>query len=274
MSLFLRMSFCACLLVATVSSAQELERSVIVLFGDSITVGENVSSYLQECPAAGGSRPGIGLGRGNFCTPDKELINVLAANNRAAFVLNHGIGGTPSGGGFANSGVGRISSNLAQSASQFPGKAYYVLILYGTNDQGFGLTPSDTRTNIDVMISIARQRGYVPVVGNLLPRATGDSASDNVGTRNSLIQQIAAARNAPFVNLFGAFSAAGGLSLHDPEISRFTGNTLFLHPKKAGYQVIANTWFSSALEGLIEENEIQGSSPSVLPPILYLLLDE
>jgi lysophospholipase L1-like esterase len=268
------LSACFFLLVTPAdTSAQDVERSVIVLFGDSITVGENDTSYFSECPKGGG-RPGLGLGRGDFCFPDRELVNVLAANNRAAFVFNHGAGGTASGGGSINNGVSRLSSNLAQTTSTAAGKDYFVLILYGTNDQGYGLNRFDTQANINAMISIARQRGFNPIVGSLLPRSTGDSASDNVGQRNVLLQQTAAARGAPFVDLFSAFNAAGGLGLHDPEISRFSGNLLLLHPKKTGYQVIAQTWFNSALAGLIDEIPGALETPKILPPIIYLLLDE
>lgn len=252
------------------TKAQDAERAVVVLFGDSITVGENVSSYLAECPAAGGARPGLGLGRGDFCTPDKELIKVLANNNRVAFVLNHGAGGTASGGGSGNNGVSRLSANLTQSANQVSGNSYFVLILYGTNDQGYGLNRFDTQANIEAMIGIARARGYTPVIGSLLPRSTGDSASDNVTLRNTLLRQSATSLGATFVDQYSNFVVNGGNSLHDPEVSRFSGNTLFLHPKKIGYQIIAQHWFDAGLVDLIPAVK----DPVVIAPLIYLLTED
>ena len=227
----------------------ELDQTVVVLFGDSITVG-----YNDNYPVANGS------GTITKGCPTIFLHQILdEVPKRSNVVSNWGVGGSNTG-----EGASRIISDLNFTANAYPAKAYYVLILYGTNDQSFGISTSTTGFNIRVMIQRARLVGYEPIVGTLTPRTDRDVVPYN-------IKIIANA------NLESAFIV--------DHYARFTSdpnwpNTLMdstepankkLHPSDAGYLVIAETWFNERLEDIIESDPLP---PLVLAGVLYLLLSD
>ena len=250
--------------IAELGLAQQGPGSLIVIFGDSITAGENTSFAAIHNP--GRRARGIGGGATNFSTPDRSLTTILSNSRRTAKVVNWGHGGTPTGPGSPNdpsNGLGRISSNLqstANSNSEYdcPAKCY-VLILYGTNDPDFGIPISATGDYIRMMIDRARARQFTPVVASLLPRS-----SRSVTSRNTAIRNAALSRGAAFVDQHALFNAQGGTSLHDPVYD----NGRLLHPSEAGYQVVAQNWFSAFLESAIEPEITNISS------IIFLLLDD
>ncbi len=237
--------------------------SVAVLFGDSISVGENVSSYYQECPAANppfGNRPGRGTGIGSFCTPDRELQRLSIEARRPTITVNHGFGGTTS-----SFGASRIIDDLRFTRSRLPdGKSYFVLILYGTNDVFDAIPPDAIAANIRTMISRARGEGWIPVIGNLLPRTGPD-----VSAANNAIRAAAIESGAAFVDQFSNYQAKGGINLHDNEDGLFGSPILRLHPKREGYTIVAQQWMDGALESLIEPFPL----PFTGAPI-FLLLDD
>lgn len=261
--------------------AQEGEPSIIVLFGDSITVGENITSYINgECPAAGGSRPGFGGGRTDFCTPDKELERILDQSKRDSTVVNYGHGGTPTGPPGTpflennNNGLNRIHGALSETLNQFDGSQYIAVIFYGTNDPNWEIPVDVTKQNIKTMVEIARDDyGFTPIVGNLLPRN-----SRNVNSiENPKIREAAIETGAIFVDQYSNFVAqdaiddgiANNLSLHDLERSSRTNAIIRLHPSKEGYTVVAQHWFDATLQQLIEPKD-----DAVVAPIIMLLLDD
>ncbi len=256
-------------LTTKIFAQNQAEESIVVLFGDSITVGENVTSYYTDCganqfgsPEDRAGRPRSGKGRTDFCNPDRELEKILDESHRPSTVVNYGIGGSLTGLQSGN-GLSRISSNLNQTRSNYPnGKDYFVLILYGTNDVSFGVSPGTIGFNVSRMIDRARDAGFTPVVGNLLPRSFL-----NVVPANIRIQDFANALGANFVNQYDNFQANGGNSvLHDDEtIARISER---LHPNAAGYRVVAQHWFDAALKDLIDP------VAPVVAPIIQLLFDE
>ena len=259
--LILKLCIACGLMVAWISAAAASDDpAVVVLFGDSITVGENESSYYQDCPKAGGLRRGFGMGRSDFCTPDMVLSALLNDSDRPAIVLNQGEGGTSS-----MNGVSRLGAALDLAKSQHNGSVYYVLILYGTNDFGQGLSTSDTRNNVRTMINIAEGRGFIPLVSNLLPRNDRDVS----GAENGAIFSAASLEGAQFVDQYSNFNSKGGFALHDNEAPRLPAS-LRLHPTKQGYTVVAEHWFGAALSSLIEP--LKNTPP--VGPIMLLLDDE
>ena len=258
------------------SHAQVDSRPVVIaLFGDSITVGENATSYYSECTGGGNPlilqfRPGFGNGRSNFCTPDRELQRIMLEQNRPAIVVNHGIGGTLTATNNFN-GVSRISGNLQFSRQQLPdGKAYFTLILYGTNDTRSGVPPSVVAANINIMVAQARAVGWQPIVGALLPRSGVD-----VRPWNTQIRFVASAAGVPFVDHYTNFPAdpvVGNFSQLENEDNLGFG-FLRLHPTQQGYTTVAQHWFDAALQSLVEAIPEPESSIN-LTPIIMLLLDE
>jgi len=243
------------------NQASAQESNLIVLFGDSISVGEN--------NAFQGSRPGRGLGRvandgqSPALPPSDKLDDLLRAELRESTVINWGIGGSTS-----ERGAIRVLSDLGETLSDHQADNYYVLILYGTNDFNGGLGPSDTGFNTGLMIDRARSLGYTPVVATLTPRA-----DRNLSSYNSQIVSNANSRNVPIVDLFSRYLQDGqnGLTLLDTEV--FSGRVIRLHPNDAGYDVIAQTWFDQFLESEIEPLPIPIVS-DFLPPIINLLLED
>jgi len=221
----------------TSSHAEELP-NVISLFGDSISVGFSRTDFNV---VDGGARA-------NFGAPSIELSTIP--------VVNTGFGGTPSGPSSNPnrqdaliSGVGRADNTLATVRGLFPGQEYYALILYGTNDFAFGLSPSDTRWNIRLIVQSARRQGFIPVVGSITINTVFDVTSYNQQIFNAAI-----AEGAAFVNINGAINVS---QLADQ-----------LHPSQLGYQLIAQKWF----DDFLEENIAKDANPTITP-IYNLLLD-
>lgn len=250
---------CICL-TANVSVANET--SMIVLFGDSLTFGDN-SNFNGPVSA------GVGSGRlGNDglsppLPPSDKLDDILDSEFRESTVINWGIGGTSTG-----SGASRILSNLNSSLSDYSADNHYILILYGTNDFNFGLSPSTTGFNIQLMIDRARSVGFTPIIGTLTPRS-----DRNVSDYNAQIVANANIRSAPVVDHYTRFlqDGNGGLDLLDLEF--FSGTPIRLHPTDEGYDVIAQTWFDQYLS-----NEIAAIIPPTpipnVAPIIMLVLDD
>lgn len=261
--------------VITVSSAAQNERSVIVLLGDSTTVGFN--SNFGDRFANGTTERGcptiyltnILLKQGprsvsEDCPTTIYPSPILDANNeiRDVVVANWGIGGTSS-----EKGVERISSNLQKTRRAFPASNYYVLIVYGTNDFGFDISASTTNFNIRMMIRKARQAGYIPVIGTITPRDDRD-----VTPYNSEIKSAANRENAPIVDHFARFirQPGGWRSILQQEIGVNSGRLVRFHPTDEGYLIIAETWFDQYLRNAIEPND-----PSLnIAPILDILLND
>ena len=156
--------------------AQSELPSVIVLFGDSTTVG-----YI---PPTDPDRYEVRAGNGT--TTDgapTEFLNELLNDGtpkRPAIVTNWGYGGSPTSAGPDEApvnGIDRLTTTLITASTTHSGSAYFILILYGSNDFASNIDPSTTRFNIERMISISRSRGFEPIIGGLLPRSDFDTAA-------------------------------------------------------------------------------------------------
>jgi lysophospholipase L1-like esterase len=255
--------FCVMLVAAPMSGAVHIETekpAVVIVFGDSITAGfSREGNDLNGNPNV---EKGIGSGQTDFGLPDQFLSKFLAESRRNAVVVNWGYGGTSS-----TFGEMRISGNTAQTANEYDGSQYLILIMYGTNDNGQGISPSTTGFNIRNMIIRARSNGYIPFVGSLTPRDDED-----VTPYNASIHQAAVTSNPPavFVDHFTNYETVAppdGFALLTSEFSNFKQQTVRLHPTNEGYEVIAQHWFDTVLADLIEPH------PVVIAPILLLLDD-
>lgn len=242
--------------------ASAKETNLIALFGDSITIGENSSFPFALRPMRGFGRLG---NDGNFpALPGSDnLDTVLDTENRESIVMNWGRGGSNSGLQPFN-GAERISRELQFIKDNYTADNYYILILYGTNDFGSGISESSTRFHTLLMIDRARAKGFTPVIGTLTPRIGGG----NISSRNGQIKSAANTRNAPIVDHHQRFlqDGSGGFGLID--IEQFNGVTLRLHPNAEGYEVIARTWFDQYLKDEIAPNLI------TISPIISILLDD
>ncbi len=215
-------------------------RSVVMMFGDSITQGTPYNTVN---------------GNGDNLGPSVlELEYLLNSSYRSSLVLNWGIGGTNS-----FHGMQRIASNIATTRETHSGDQYFILLHYGTNDRDYGLLPSDTEFNIRQMIDAAHAQSVTPIVGALLP-----NSGDSVEPYNDAIQAAANSQSTAYVN-------------HHPDFLPVDDNLfvlehgVFLHPNLAGYSLLASSWFNKSLSSLIEEEHPVHPE---LTPMIYLLLGD
>ena len=152
------MQFC---LIASASA--ERDPSVVVLFGDSTTIGFNTNFDER-----------FGDARLNFGEPSIQLTQILNNADRPSVVPNLGIGGSSSGPATAftgfvgeGNGVDRISEDLTDVIANIPGRDYYVLILYGINDPARGIPSSVTGFNNGIMLERANALGYTALVSTV-----------------------------------------------------------------------------------------------------------
>jgi lysophospholipase L1-like esterase len=151
-----------------------------------------------------------------------KLSNLLNADGKPATVANFGKGGE-------NTWYGsqRFDSVLAA----FP--ANFILIMEGTNDIVVGLSVESTRHNLQAMINKAKAANVAPLLSTLTPSTRSGSLVPQVW--NPMIKTLASSNGIPLVDNYAATAPTWG--------SLQSGDGL--HPNDRGYQVIANTWFTT-----------------------------
>lgn len=158
-------------------------------------------------------------------------------------------------------GAFRLQSSIDDSKNKHPAAQYFVLIMYGTNDEG-QLSTSATEASIRSMITTARNNaGVTPLLANLPPRS-----DQNVATRNNIISKIATDMGVPFVDQFSTFTSFSEYFVYEPSFTP-PHNFIYLHPNQMGHDMIAMNWFNSELQNLIKPTP-------VISPIISLLLDD
>ncbi len=292
--LMLRFSllFIVCLFVGTSNtlgeSLPESERTVIALFGDSITVGENLNLTNRPIPAGSTSHDGCpSVYLSGLLTNEPERLSdvncpteelsapIYNGNNevRNAIVANWGIGGSSTG-----FGSRRLLNSLLDTKSQLAGNNYIVLIMYGTNDLNFGISSQTTAENIDAMISTARSSfvGFTPIIGAVTPRDDRPSSGpSSIQSLNAQIRSVASMRNAPYVDHFANFVNFPGSFNAVLDQEQFGSQLVRLHPNDQGYLLIAEAWFEQQLKNLIPVVQIIDEEREViLSPIISFLLDD
>ncbi len=176
----------------------------IVGMGDSITAGWPYVTNDENGSRVGGYEP--------------PLENMLIQSGRQAVVLNYGHPGELSG-----EGNNRIQGVLDKE------KPDVVLVLEGINDL-FWVSPSTVMTNLASMVNKVTKSGASPVLATLLPD-TYDTKP--VIAMNDKIRKWAKANNVKLADQY--------LALYK-NWSQL--NTEGLHPNRAGYNVMAQTWFA------------------------------
>ena len=253
--------------------ASDASRTVIALFGDSTTTGFNANfgdrygngSTVRGCPTillTNLLRHEPQIEPPSSCPTTIYDSPIFDANTRKrnVIVANWGIGGSTT-----ESGISRISSNLAQTKADHVGKAYITLIIYGTNDFNSGISTSTTRFNLRQMIQSARALGYTPVLGTLTPRDDRD-----ISPYNGAVNGAGSDEGVPVVDHFTRFvnQSGGWRTIVQQEVSTISGNLVRFHPTDEGYMIIAETWFDKYLRDVIKPE-----SPP-LAPVISLLLTE
>lgn len=201
----------------------------ILTIGDSITQGVPYISENQNGARTGGYQP--------------YLETFLSQNNTPSAVYNWGVGGETT-----YDGVWRIQSVLDSRFSHF------ILIMEGANDLVYGYSSSTTVTNIGIMIDRALEKKVIPILGTITPNTRTSGWDDLI--QNDYNPKIVAKAESKKVKVAHQYDALR------PNWSIL--NTDGLHPNKAGYELIAKTWYQKILEIM---------NKSIVPPISILLLD-
>jgi lysophospholipase L1-like esterase len=242
------LTYLAFLSVSIVETQAQTEEAVILMFGDSITYGIGV--LPQNFPAADD-------GKGGTLGPSvEELQRLLSESRRKSLVLNWGLGGSNSA-----RGASRLASSIDSSKNLHASSQYFVLIQYGTNDEGTISTDS-TKANIESMIKTAQEKLVIPILGNLTERS-----DQSVNERNIKIADIAQEMGVPLVDHNSTLTPFSTYFVYEPSFLR-PNDYIYLHPNQMGYDKLALNWFNSELQNLI-----QPSAP-VITPIISLLLDD
>ncbi len=208
-------------------------QQTVVAYGDSITRGWPYYQNIGSGERNGGYVPGLEaqLNAANW--------NVLVRNWGYPAQLISDIAGP-------SSGQSRINYVLGQS------NPHYVVLMEGTNDLPFGLSPGTIINAIGHVVDDIQAFGAEPLVGTLLPRFDGNFA---IASTNNLIRSLSADENIGLVDFYSAASLATWFSLMPDH----------LHPNLAGYSLMADTAFQSF-------SDIR-KTPSITGAIYLLLLD-
>jgi lysophospholipase L1-like esterase len=182
----------------------------ILTMGDSITVG---LPYYTE----GGGRT-----NGTYQYEFKKRMN---ENGVSGNVYNWGVSGE-----MTTEGVNRISSVLNSRS------ANYILIMEGVNDVKGGISSNATKTNIAIMIEKSIARGVTPIVGTITPNSRPGGFDDL--TRNVFNPAIIDVANSKGVKVADQYAA-----LRPGWTSKPLHYGDDLHPNRAGYAIIGNTWY-------------------------------
>jgi lysophospholipase L1-like esterase len=234
--------------VSIADTQAETDEAVILMFGDSITYG---------IPVRPRNFPAPDDGRGDTLGPSvEELQRLLRESKRKGLVLNWGYGGSNSA-----FGASRLSSSIDTSKNLHTSSQYFVLIQYGTNDEGT-ISTSSTDANIRSMIATARSRLVIPILGNLTKRS-----DQSVNTRNNIIAVIAQEMGIPLVDHNSTLSSFSTYFVYERTFNP-PHDSIYLHPNQMGYDKLAMNWFNSELQSLI-----QPSAP-IITPVISLLLDD
>ena len=179
---------------------------IIIGFGDSITQG---SPYITE------------HGNGRRVGGYEPKLEALLSNT---YVLNYGFSGE-----ITSNGVNRIDDVLSGS------NAKYILILEGTNDIIFAISPESTIYNLGVMIDKSRGYNAIPVLSTLTPDTKAGNSEKNIPTvYNPKIVDLATEKVVTLCDQYNAVVDDWALLSGDG-----------LHPNDDGYQVMAETWFNT-----------------------------
>lgn len=187
-------------------------------FGDSITQGV----WMVE-------EPGDGRRVGGY---EPLLEQLFSSVGRSVAVYNYGVGGEST----LQALISDEESPRTIDSVLAGHNADYVLIMEGTNDFFFGISPYTTAFNLGVMVDRSRSYNVVPVLATLTPDTRG--IDKDIPQTNSYIRQKAAEKNVLLVDQYKALVGSWD-SYTDPSDR--------LHPNEAGYMAMAKVWFESFL---------------------------
>jgi lysophospholipase L1-like esterase len=226
-----------CTFTATVTTPPRLLVTRFAAFGDSITWGEDGTSFAGQSilPLDVRTLPRAQL------PAAQTYPGALQADLTARYVVqtvtvaNLGLSGEDVTGG----GVARFSSVVVHSAYDV------VLIMEGSNDlRDYGTSGEPSAiAGLQQMIHTAKGRGIRPFLATIPPMNLNGfrgGAANLVAGFDDRVRSLAASENVPLVDVYAALST---------DIATYIGFD-GLHPTPAGYKKIADTFFASIQQNL------------------------
>ncbi len=187
----------------------------------AISFGLSTISHGANIIAFGDSiTNGYGSASGGY---PPRLNNLLNANGKPSIVENMGRDGEQT-----SQGVNRIDSAMASFAADI------ILIMEGTNDIIWGISMETSAFNLQEMISKAKAAGVTPVIATLLPNGWRNYETDVAVAWNPMIKGLAGNNGIRLSDQYAALQPSWSTSSDDG-----------VHPNDAGYQIMANTWYST-----------------------------
>ncbi len=196
---------------------------ILIGFGDSITQGTPYIHTKGDGRRVGGYEP--------------DLETLTRGIDWPTQVLNYGIGGETS-----REGYYRLGGVLRHYHSR------YVLLLEGTNDSIYGISPYSTIQYLSGMIGISRSYHALPILATLLPDTKQNYGKDIPGDYNPQIIHLAHTKNIPLSDQYAAVIGNWSALTYDGR-----------HPNTAGYQVMAETWLKSLPRAAVLTLDASGS---------------
>jgi lysophospholipase L1-like esterase len=215
-----------------------------VAAGMILTTDVAVAADFWLPPDFGGNNPDLAVAVGDSITlgtladgmaaqPYPLVLQSLLQPAHPGFVVaNRGVGGETT-----SKGLARLAGVLAMDR---PG---FVLIMEGTNDAAFGVSPDLIVANLRAMVQLAKASSSIPILGAIVPnhRDSADEAQSIIAEVNSQLPGVAAAEGVRLANTFGPMNDAGLFGSDQ------------LHPTQQGYQVLAAAW-GPAVSAAISES--------------------
>jgi lysophospholipase L1-like esterase len=236
----------SCTFMVTVAPPPRISATRFVVFGDSMSDGVLGLRSL----ALGDPGPAVGYA---------FKLRTLLTDRYTAQTFNvtdEGVGG--------ETVIRRSASQKSVGLERLPGvlsrdMPEVLLILEGVNDLNGGddETESEVAGGLRNMVRMGRGRGAIVFVGTLLPQRKGGLRAFSPGAIvpvNDRIRAMAAAEGAVLVDLFAAF---------DGKVDTLIGAD-GLHPNDAGYQLMADTFFT-AIRARLEMAPVVPTLPSASP---------
>jgi lysophospholipase L1-like esterase len=239
----------SCTFTVTVALPPRISATRFVAFGDSMSDG------VLGLRSFGLGDPGPAVG---YAFKLRTLLTDRYTAQTFS-VTDEGVGG--------ETVIRRSSSQKSAGIERLPGvlsrdMPEVLLLLEGVNDLNGGddETESEVVGGLRNMVRMGRARGATVFVGTLLPQRKGAFRAFSPGAIvpvNDRIRGMVQAEGAVLVDLFAAF---------DGRVDTLIGAD-GLHPNDAGYQVMADTFFT-AIRARLELAPVVPTLPSGSPPMM------
>ena len=173
----------------------------------------------------GDNNPDVYVAMGDSITSGREAPAGAPYPDRLAGIVGRTVVNAGTGGAVSANGVGSVGGLLQRY------KPARILVLYGSNDVGAGVSADQFENNIRAIVGAAKVNQTIPVIATI-PHQYGSRTVVNpaIDEYNRRIRSIGGSEGVPVANVAGPFN--------NPNLVQADG----LHPSDAGTQAIATAF--------------------------------